>query len=55
MKGVGGLSRSVKKGKFMAKTFFSDLVEWSSKIFRKMIPADLKANKNKNTREACKM
>ena len=31
----------------MMKIFFSDIVEWSSKNFRKMIPADVKANKNK--------
>ena len=44
--GVGGLSESVKKGKFVTKIFFSDNVEWSSKILWKMISADVQANKN---------
>ena len=29
--GVGGLSESIKKGKFVKKKFFSDNIEWSSK------------------------
>ena len=37
---------SVKKGKFVMKIFFSDIVEWSSKNLWKMTPADVKANKN---------
>ena len=40
--GGGGLSESVKK-----EDIFSDIVEWSSKNFRKMITDDVKANKNK--------
>ena len=43
----GGLSESVQKAKFMTKIYFSDIAEWNSKSFRKMIPADVKANKNK--------
>ena len=39
-----GLSESVKKGKFGAK-YFSDNVEWSSKILWKMISSDVKAIK----------
>ena len=44
---MGGLSKSVKKGKFMTETFYSNIVKWSSKNFRNMIPADAKGNKNK--------
>ena len=40
------MNESVKKGKFMKKIFFSDNVEWSSKNFWKMIPANVKANKS---------
>ena len=40
---MGGLSKSVKKGTFVTKIFFPDIVERSSKNFRKVIPA----NKNK--------
>ena len=45
--GGGGLSESVKKGKFLTKISFSVNVEWSSKKLWKMILADVKANKNK--------
>ena len=31
---------------FVTKIFFSDIVEWSSKNWWKIIPADVKANKN---------
>ena len=41
---MGGLSESVKKGKFMTKIFFPNNVEWSSKNWQKMISADVKAN-----------
>ena len=34
------------KEKFVTKIFFLDIVEWSSKNLWKMIPADVKANKN---------
>ena len=44
--GGGGLSESVKKGKFVKKIFLSVNVEWRSKILWKMISADVKANKN---------
>ena len=44
--GGGGLSQSVKKGKFVTKIFFSDIVEWNSKNLWKMISAGVKANKN---------
>ena len=36
----------IEKGKFMTEVFFSDNVEWSSKNLWKMIPVDVKANKN---------
>ena len=39
-----GLSESIKKGKFVTKIFFSDNVEWSSKMLWKMMSADVKAN-----------
>ena len=42
--GGGGLSESVKKGKFATKNLFSDNIEWSSKNLWKMISADVKAN-----------
>ena len=42
----GGLSESVKKGKFMTKIFFSNNAEWSFKNLWKMISADIKANEN---------
>ena len=42
--GGGDLSESIKKGKFVTKTFFSDNVEWSSKNLWKMISAHVKAN-----------
>ena len=42
MGGGQGLSESVKKGKFVTKIFFADIVEWSSKNFTKIIPADVK-------------
>ena len=42
--GGGGLSESIKKGKFMTKIFFPDNVEWSSKNQWKMISADIKSN-----------
>ena len=45
--GGGGLSQSVKKGKFVTKIFLSDIVEWSSKNLQKMIPPDVKANNKK--------
>ena len=38
-----GLSKSVKKGKFVAKNPFSNNVEWNSKNFWKMISADVKS------------
>ena len=44
IKGVEGLSKSVKKGTFVTKILFPDIVERSSKNLRKVIPA----NKNKN-------
>ena len=47
--GGGGVSESVKKGKFVTKFFFffSDNVEWSStKNLWKVISADVKAKKN---------
>ena len=40
----GGLSESVKKGKFKTKIFFSGNVELSPKTLWKMISADLKQN-----------
>ena len=43
IKGVEGLSKSVKKGTFVTKILFPDIVERSSKNLRKVIPA----NKNK--------
>ena len=42
----GGLSESIKKKNLWQKPFFSDNVEWSSKILWKMISADVKANNN---------
>ena len=54
VKGLGGVvvSESVRKGKFLAQIFFSDNnVEWSSKYLRKMIFADVKANKNNNKKK----
>ena len=42
----GGLSESVKKWKFETKNIFSDNVEWRSENLWRMIPADVKANKN---------
>ena len=50
VKGVGGFGAAgsgSKKGKFMTQIFFLDIVEWISKSFRKMIPADVKSNKSK--------
>ena len=44
--GDGGLSESIKRGKFVTKIFFSDNVEWSSKNLWKMVSAGVKANKN---------
>ena len=41
---MGGLSESVKKGKFVTKIFFSHNVEWSSTNLWKMMSADVKAN-----------
>ena len=41
---MGGLSESVKKGKFMTKIFCPDNVEWSSKYWWEMISADVKTN-----------
>ena len=40
-----GLSESLRKGKFVTKMFFPD-AEWSSKNLRKIISADVKANKS---------
>ena len=45
--GGGDLSESVKKWKFMTKTFFVDLDEWNSKCLWKMISAGVKAKKKK--------
>ena len=42
---MGGLSESIKKGKIVTKSFFSDNVEWGSKNLGKMIYADVKVNK----------
>ena len=47
---TGGLGKSVKKENLWRKYFFSDIVEWSSKYFWKIIPADAKANKNKRNK-----
>ena len=41
IEGVWGLSESIKKGKFVTKILFSDVV-WSSKNYWKMISADVK-------------
>ena len=45
--GGGDLSESVKKWKFMTKTFFVDLDEWNSKCLWKMISVGVKAKKKK--------
>ena len=37
----------LKKENSLQKSFFSDIAEWNSKSFRKRIPADVRANKNK--------
>ena len=47
---TGGLGKSVKKENLWRKYFFSDIVEWSSKYFWKIIPADAKANENKRNK-----
>ena len=46
VKGVGGLSGSIEKGKFATKIFYPDNIEWSSKNLWKMMSTDVKANKN---------
>ena len=38
---------SIENEKFVTKIFFSHNVEWSSKNLRKIISADVKANKKK--------
>ena len=47
MKGVGGLSESIKKEKFVTKNLFLDDVKWSSRnLWKKDISADVTATKN---------
>ena len=43
---MGGLSDSVKNGKFVTNIFLSDNAEWSFKNLWKMISVNGKANKN---------
>ena len=49
--GEGGLSDSVKKGKFVKKIFLSDNAEWSFKNLWKVIPVKVKANKNNKIKD----
>ena len=49
---MGCLSKSVKKGKFMTETFYSNIVKWSSKNFRNVIPADVKVIKTKRNKRS---
>ena len=44
LRGQGSLSESVNKGKFVTKIFFQIFL---NEVFRKMMPADAKANRNK--------
>ena len=44
LRGWGGLRETVKKGKFVTKTFSADNFEWSSNNLWKMMSANAKAN-----------
>ena len=46
--GWGVCVNPLKKEKLVMKIFFSGNAEWSFKNLWKMIPADVKGNKNKN-------